>query len=134
MAENKTQFTDASVEDFIKAIPDENKREDTRVLLNLMEQVSGYAPKMYGEAIIGFGQSHYKYESGREGDSPRIAFSPRKQNLTLYIDSRFHEQHELLEKLGKHKTGKVCLYINKLADIHLPTLQKLIEWSLKVSE
>jgi hypothetical protein len=130
MAELKTKPTDASVDDFIKDIADERKRQDSRTILDLMKEVSGYEPRMWGDSIIGFGVEHYKYTSGREGDWPVIGFSPRKQNLTLYLMYGFEKHSDLLEKLGKHKIGKACLYINKLSDIDMPTLKQLVERSL----
>lgn len=127
MAELKTKPNDASVDAFIESIPDEGKRRDSRAILDLMREVTGSEPKMWGESIIGFGDHHYTYASGREGDWFTVGFSPRKQNLTLYLTQGFEQHTELLSKLGKHKLGKACLYINKLADIDLPTLRRLIE-------
>jgi hypothetical protein len=130
MAENKTQKTIASVTVFLNTIPDERKRQDSFTLLKLMEQVSGEEPRMWGANIIGFGDRHYKYESGREGDWFKVGFSPRKQNLTLYIIGGFPKHQALLEQLGKYKTGKGCLYINKLSDVNLDILKKIISLSL----
>jgi hypothetical protein len=130
MAENKTQKTTASVTDFINTIPDEGKRQDSLTLLKLMEQVSGEKPTMWGANIIGFGDTHYKYASGREGDWFKVGFSPRKQNLTLYIMGGFPKHQALLEQLGRYKTGKSCLYINKLSDVNLDILKKIISQSL----
>jgi hypothetical protein len=96
-----------------------------------MQQVTKAEPRMWGSSIIGFGSYHYAYTSGHEGDMCLVGFSPRKQNLTLYIMSGFEQRDELLKKLGKHKTGKACLYINRLDDIHLPTLKKLIQHAFK---
>jgi len=126
MAEIQTTVNDANVEEFLSRVDDEQKRNDCFELIKMMQQVSQQAPKMWGPAIIGFGSSHYKYESGREGDMPQIAFSPRKQNITLYIGIGDDADNPLLEKLGKYKTAKVCLYIKKLADVDRNVLQALI--------
>ncbi len=131
MAENKTVPSDQDVEQFLNAIEDEQKRKDSFILLELMRQVTGMEPKMWGSSIVGFGSYHYKYESGREGDTILAGFSPRKQNLTIYHMSGFDQYDQLLEKLGKYTTGKGCLYIKRLADVDLPTLKFLIEESFK---
>lgn len=131
MAEPKTQPTDQSVEDFLNAIPDEQKRADAFAVLKLMKQVTRAEPQMWGSSIVGFGRYRLKYASGREGDWPLAAFSPRKQNLTLYIMAGFEGYADLLKKLGKFKTGKACLYVNKLADVDLPTLKELVKQSVK---
>ena len=131
MATNKTIPTDQSVEQFLNAIDDERKRKDSFTILELMKQVTGMEPKMWGSSIVGFGSYHYKYESGREGDSIIAGFSPRKQALTIYNMGSFDQDHPLLQKLGKHTTGKGCLYIKRLDDVDLPTLQRLIEQSFK---
>ncbi len=134
MAENKTIPTNESVEQFLNMIADEQKRKDSFAILELIRQVTGMEPKMWGSSIIGFGSYHYKYESGREGDSIITGFSPRKQNLAIYILGGFEESGDLLQKLGKHTTGKGCLYIKRLADVDLPTLKSLIEASVKYVE
>jgi hypothetical protein len=126
MAEIQTKVNDASVEEFLNNVQDEQKRKDSFEILKIMKQVTKKEPKMWGPAIIGFGSSHYKYESGREGDMPQIAFSPRKQYLTLYIGVGDDSDNPLLKKLGKYTTGKVCLYIKKLADVDRNVLQDLI--------
>lgn len=131
MAELKTKPNDASVEKFLNAISDAKTRQDCFKILEMMKQITKAAPKMWGPSIVGFGSYHYKYESGREGDWFLTGFSPRKQNLTLYIMAGFSQYDDLLQKLGKHKTGKSCLYIKRLDDIHLPTLKKLIQQSVK---
>ena len=131
MAEPKTQPTDQSVEDFLNAIPDEPKRADAFAVLKLMKQITRAEPQMWGSSIVGFGRYRYQYASGREGDWPLVAFSPRKQNLTLYIMAGFEGYADLLKKLGKFKTGKACLYVNKLADVDLPTLKELVKQSVK---
>ena len=131
MAELKTKQNEAGVEEFLNEVSDEKRREDCFTVLELMKKITGEAPKMWGASIIGFGNYHYKYESGREGDWFVAGFSPRKQNLTLYIMSGFSRYEELLAKLGKHKTGKSCLYINKLEDVNLDVLQEMIENSVE---
>lgn len=128
MSELKTLPNDASVEAFIDQVPDKTRRNDSIALLNMFEKITGEKPKMWGTAIIGFGQYHYKSErSTQEGDWPLVGFSPRKANLTLYVMSDFSNFQDLLEKLGKHKTSKACLYINKLADIDTSVLEKIID-------
>jgi hypothetical protein len=129
MAEMKTKQTEASVEDFLNLIEDNQKREDCFEIVKMMKQVTKKEPKMWGPAIIGFGSYHYKYESGREGDSPQIGFSPRKQNITLYVLSGSNHESPLLQKLGKHSTSKVCLYIKRLTDVDKKVLQELIKES-----
>lgn len=129
--QNKTVQTDASVKKFLDSVADETRREDAWQVLEIMTQASGEPAAMWGSSIVGFGSYHYKYESGREGDFMRVGFSPRKQNLVLYIMPGFSSYDALLEKLGKHKIGKSCLYINSLADVHLPTLKKLVRDSVK---
>jgi len=131
MAELKTKVNDQSVERFLDSVDDEKKREDSYTVLNLMKKVTGAEPKMWGNSIVGFGTYHYKYASGREGDWMQTGFSPRKQNLTLYIMSGFSRYEDLLSKLGKYKTGKSCLYIRKIEDIDLEVLEELIGQSVK---
>jgi len=126
MAEIKTMVNDASVEEFLNKIEGEQKRQDSLEIVKIMRQVTKEEPKMWGPAIIGFGSSHYKYESGREGDMPQLAFSPRKQNITLYIGVGENSDTPLLKKLGRYKTSKACLYIKKLADVDRNVLQELI--------
>lgn len=120
-----------SVNDFISSIENETRKVDAIELLSMMEGVSAYKPHLSG-SIIGFGKYDYKYESGREGTSAVVAFSPRKQNLVLYIMPGFENNQGLLESLGKHKIGKSCLYINKLKDIDLTVLKEIIKESVKV--
>ena len=129
MAEPKTKPTKASVKEFLNQIPDKERREDCFAVVKIMEEITGDKPKMWGPSIVGFGSYHYKYASGREGDWPVAAFSPRKKDLTLYLMPGFDEDPEI-EKLGKHSVGKSCLYIKRLSDIHVPTLKKLIKKSL----
>jgi hypothetical protein len=131
MAELKTKPTDQSVEEFLNGIADEQRRRDCQTLVKLMSQATRAEPRMWGDSIVGFGVYHYTYASGREGDWPLVAFSPRKQNLTLYIMSGFEQYDELLKALGKHTTGKACLYVKSLEGIHLPTLKKLITQSVR---
>jgi hypothetical protein len=131
MPEAKTKLTKQSVDSFIKKIPDPQTREDCFTIAKLMKEATGEDPRMWGSSIVGFGSQHYKYASGREGDWPVIAFSPRKQNLTLYIGLSGFDSAELLEKLGKHSVSKGCLYIKRLSDVGLPTLRKLIRESVK---
>jgi len=131
MAELKTKPTNQSAKSFINSVEDPQKREDCFAIARLMEEATGFKPKMWGTSIVGFGSYHYKYASGQEGDWPLIGFSPRKQNLTLYIMAGFDQYDELMAKLGKHKTAKSCLYIKKLADLNISTLKKLIKESVK---
>ena len=131
MAELKTKPTEASVKEFINQISDKERRDDCFAIAKLREEVTGAKPKMWGPSIVGFGTFHYKYTSGREGDWLVTGFSPRKQDLTLYIMMGFEQHRELMDQLGKHKTAKSCLYIKRLADIHVPTLKKLLKASLK---
>lgn len=131
MAEMKTKVNESSVEEFLEKVENEQKRKDSFEIVNIMQQVTKQKPKMWGPAIIGFGSYHYKYESGREGDMPQIAFSPRKQNITLYIGVGEDSDHPLLKKLGKYTTSKACLYIKKLADVDRNVLQELIADSYK---
>ncbi len=134
MRENKTTPTNQNVEQFLDAITDERKRQDSFTLLELMKQVTGMEPKMWGNSIVGFGSYHYKYASGREGDAILAGFSPRKQNLTVYNMGGFEQYDGLLKKLGKHTIGGGCLYIKRLDDIDLPTLKSLLEESVKHSK
>ena len=131
MAELKTKPNTASVEEFLNGISDEQKRKDAFAVLRLMKQITKVKPRMWGPSIVGFGEYHYKYESGREGDRFLTGFSPRKQNLTLYIMSGFSRYDVLMKKLGKYKTGKSCLYIRRLDDIDLAVLKELITLSVK---
>jgi len=131
MAENKTKETKASVDKFINSIKDENVRKDCYTIIDLMKSVTKAEPKMWGTSIIGFDSYHYKYESGREGDICVAGFSPRKQNLTIYLMPGFDKQKDYLKKLGKCKTSKVCLYIKSLKDVDLKILRKMIDTSYK---
>ena len=130
--ETKTKENDASVRAFIDALPDERKRADTLILLDLFERMSGYPAKMWGPSIIGFGRYHYKYDSGHEGDMCRTGFSPRKANIALYGIGEHQSEPvtALLAKLGKHKAGKGCLYVNRLSDVDIDVLGELIRVGL----
>jgi hypothetical protein len=127
MAENKTKPTTISVAAFLDAIPDEAKRTDSKTLIRMMQNATGQKPKMWGRSIIGFGSYHYKYESGREGDSPLVGFSPRKPATVLYGLLGSSVSDALLARLGEHTTGKGCLYIKKLADVDVKVLEALID-------
>ncbi|MFQ5606811.1 MAG: DUF1801 domain-containing protein [Candidatus Zixiibacteriota bacterium] len=129
MSENKTKKNNLSVKAFLDTVADKERRQDCETVLKLMKELTGERPKMWGTSMVGFGEYHYKYDSGREGDFFKTGFSPRKPNLTLYIMPGFEKYPELMDKLGKYKTGKSCLYINRLDDIHLPTLKKLVRLS-----
>lgn len=131
MAELKTQKNDASVEAYLNSVENKRRREDSFKVLELMKEVTGEEPKMWGTSIVGFGEYHYQYASGREGDWMLVGFAPRKQSLTLYIMSGFAAYDDLLDDLGKHKTGKSCLYINKLDDVNIATLKELIHQSVE---
>jgi hypothetical protein len=129
VSELKTQKNDASVTAFLNTVEDEKKRADSFALLKLFEEVTGAPATMWGSSIVGFGSYHYKYASGREGDWMLTGFSPRKQNLTLYIMAGFDRYDELLGKLGKHSTGKGCLYVKRLEDVDQSVLRELIKQS-----
>ncbi|MDX2427680.1 MAG: DUF1801 domain-containing protein [Xanthomonadales bacterium] len=130
MAENKTKPIQLKVSDFIAGIEDKVKRDDCRELMKLMAKITGNRAKMWGTAIVGYGKYHYKYESGREGDFFLTGFSPRKQALSIYIVSGFSINPELMEKLGKYKTGKSCLYVKKLDDVDRSVLAQLVKESV----
>jgi len=130
MAETKTKPTPVSVDAFIAAAEPPQRRDDARVIDALLRRVSGEAPKMWGPSIVGYGQYHYRYDSGREGDMCRLGFSPRKAQLVLYIMNGFAGEAELMARLGKHSTGVSCLYIKKLADVDLDVLEELARRSL----
>jgi hypothetical protein len=131
MAELKTRENTASVAAFLNAIEDEQQRADCKVLSKMMRDATGKPPKMWGTAIVGFDKYDYRYESGRSGSWPITGFSPRAQNISVYIMPGFSKCDALLEKLGKHQTGKSCLYIKKLADVDDKVLSKLITSSVK---
>ena len=131
MAELKTRQNEQDVYEFLEEVSNESRKQDGYTVLELIRAATGMEPKMWGDSIIGFGSYHYKYASGREGDWFLTGFSPRKQNLTLYIMPGFDEYEGLMKKLGKYKTGKSCLYLNKLEDVDLAVLKTLIEKSVK---
>jgi hypothetical protein len=130
MAENKTKPTKLSVAAFVAAITDSSRRADAKALVKLMQSAAGEKPQMWGPSIIGFGRYHYRYDSGREGDIPLIAFSPRKAATVLYGLTGASDSKAMLPKLGKHTTGKGCLYIKKLSDVDQRVLQSMIAKSL----
>ena len=123
--------TNASVTAFLKSIADDDRRKDCQTLVRIMKRAVGAEPKMWGSSIVGFGHYHYKYASGRENDWFLAGFSPRKQDLTLYIMAGFDRYDALMTKLGKHKTGKSCLYLKRLADVDVAVLEELISASVK---
>jgi hypothetical protein len=126
MAETKTKPTEVSVDSFIDAIDNPTRRQDARTVLAMMARISGCEPRLWGPSIIGFGSYHYRYDSGHEGTACRLGFSPRKGQLVLYVLTGGEGEAALLARLGKHKTGKSCLYINKLADVDQNVLEALI--------
>lgn len=132
MAENKTQPTDQSVDAFIDGIDREQQRTDSHLITEMMQRATDMKPRMWGANIIGFGDVHYKYATGREGDSFLVGFSPRKQNLTLYLTCGINNLEEELKRLGKHKTSVSCLYINKLSDVNLSVLEEIIQKSVQI--
>ena len=126
----KTTETTTSVPNFVKTVEDKQRQDDCLTIIEIMKKQSGFEPKMWGSAIIGFGSYHYKYESGHEGDAPLVSFSPRKTEFALYI-ANFDGKQELLKNFGKHKTAKSCVYIKKLGDISVEVLKKMITGSVK---
>ncbi len=130
MAELKTKASNASVSAFLQSVDGEQKRRDAREILALMKEVTGKRPKMWGTSIVGFGSYHYKYQSGREGDWPVTGFSPRKQNLAVYIMPGFSRYSSLMNRLGKYKTGKSCLYLKRLGDVDQKVLRQLVTRSV----
>ncbi len=131
---NKTQKTNDPVEDFLNTIKPEQKQADCFEILAIMKDITGLEPKMWGKTIIGFGEYHYKYDSGREGDSLRTGFSPRAQALTVYIMPGYTDFDEELSRIGKYKMGKSCLYIKKLSDIDIDVLREIITKGLAIME
>ena len=130
MAENKTQRNDGDVLAYLESVENKRRREDSLAVLQLMEEVTGERAEMWGTSIVGFGSYHYRYESGREGDFMLTGFAPRKQALTLYIMGGHERYDGLMAKLGKHRRGRSCVYINKLADVDLAVLRELIAESV----
>ncbi len=130
MAETKTKPTAVDVDAFIDAVDNPVRREDARTIRRMMERLTGDEARMWGPSIVGFGSYHYKYDSGHEGTSCRLGFSPRKAELVLYVLTGDERQEPLLARLGKHKTGKSCLYVKKLADVDLAVLEEIIRYAL----
>ena len=131
MAKIKTTQTSKSVTDFINSVRDEIKRKDSFQIVDIMQKQTGFEPKMWGPSIIGFGNYHYKYESGHEGDMPLAAFSPRSTAIVFYFCEEFENRDELFKRLGKYTTGKVCVYVKRLADIDVSVLKEMISNSVK---
>lgn len=131
-AQNKTTENQASVDTFLANVNDEQKKSDCLTLRTMMERITGSPAKMWGASIVGFGTYHYKYDSGREGDLMKVGFSPRAQNVTIYIITGFDRYEELMNKLGKHKNGKSCLYVKKLNDIDRDVLEELVQESFNL--
>lgn len=127
----KTTENNNSVSAFIKTVDDKRKQADSFELVSLFEEATGFPAKMWGPAIIGFGSYHYRYATGHEGDAPMAGFSPRKNAITIYLATDFPKRDELLQKLGKHKISKACIYFNKLENIQVPVLKKMISESVK---
>jgi hypothetical protein len=132
-AELKTQKNEGDVQAFLAGLEDEQKRQDSQAIVALMQAVSGLEPRMWGESIVGFGDYHYKYATGREGDTFQVGFSPRKQNLTIYLTYGFEQRRAGLDgdRLGKYKTGKACLYVRRLADVDLDVLRELVRQTVE---
>jgi hypothetical protein len=131
MAENKTKVTKVSPKAFLDKQSDEGRRADCAKIVQIMKKATGAEPRMWGPAMVGFGEHHYRYESGREGDTFVVGFAPRKTDLTIYLPGAIQKSPALLEKLGKHKTGGGCLYIKRLDDVDLGVLEKLVLASIK---
>jgi hypothetical protein len=134
MAELKTQKNDASVQDFLAKVADDTRRADCYSVLAMMQEVTGEAPSMWGASIVGFGTYRYQYASGQSGEWPIIGFSPRKNDLTLYIMPGFAKAEDALRRLGKHKAGKSCLYLKRLADVDLTVLREMMVASVEAME
>jgi len=132
MAKIKTTQNDASVDAFLKKVPREDMRQDCRALIDLMREITGCEAKMWGAAIVGFDKYRYRYADGKPGEICLVGFSPRKQNLVLYVTGDHERDADLLSKLGKIKTGRSCIYVNRLDDLHLPTLKQLVRRSVQV--
>ncbi len=126
MTENKTRETDASVEAFVEAIADPQQQADARSLIGVLGEITGHEPRMWGPSIIGFDSYHYRYESGREGDMAAAGFSPRSRELTVYLADGVETYRDELARLGRHRTGKACLYIRRLADVDLEVLRDVL--------
>ena len=130
MAEPKTKLTTASVDDFLDTIENDQVRDDCRTIAGIMQNATKAPPRMWGTSIVGFGTSKYRYANGKEAEFMLTAFSPRKQNITLYLTPNLGQYRDLLDKLGTHSCGKGCLYIKRLSDVHMPTLTKLVKASV----
>ena len=130
-SEAKTRPTPASVADFIAALPDDRRRADAQAVCAILEQATGFEPVMWGASIIGFGAYHYRYESGREGDAPLVGFSPRKANLVLYL-APGEDRADLLGRLGKHKAGAGCVYVNRLSDVDASVITEMAQATVAV--
>lgn len=126
MAQNKTTYTEKSVTEFVNAIESEVRRNDSFALIDIYKAITGFEPKMYGPTIIGFGNYHYKYASGHEGDAPLAAFAPRKDSLVFYFSAEYENRDTLMARLGKYKNSKGCVYVKKLSDIDLLVLKQMI--------
>lgn len=131
MSENKTKASDASVDVYLEAIADPTRRTDCQALVRLMQKITGERPRMWGSSIVGFGSYHYRYESGREGDSSATGFSSRKTDISVCLTADFPGQEALLARLGKHKMGKACLAIRRLSDVDLGLLEQLVARSVE---
>ena len=128
--EAKTKPTESSVDDFLDAVPDAGRREDARKVRAMMERISGYPARMWGPSIVGFGRYHYRYDSGHEGEAARAGFSPRAKELVIYLVPGFTAHQALMDRLGKYRTGKCCLYVKRLADVDPGVLEQLVADSL----
>ncbi len=131
MAETKTKETGKSIETFLEGIEDEQRRNDARVFLDLMKRITGESPKMWGDSIVGFGRYHYRYESGHEGDTCLTGFAPRKNEFSIYLNGTYfpgmdEKRQRLLDRLGKHRMGKACLYVKRASDIDIEVLEELV--------
>jgi Domain of unknown function (DU1801) len=131
MAKNKTVETEMSVAKFLQSLDDEARKQDCLLLADIIQKTTGFSSKMWGTAIVGFGSYHYRYDSGREGDAPLVGFSPRKEAIALYLSGTFNQREELLQKFGKHKSGKACIYVKKLSDIDVEILKQMLVNSVK---
>ena len=134
MAKTKTSRTDVDVNDFIGLVDDERKRKDSLQLVQIMKEITGEEPYMYGPTIIGFGNYHYVYASGHEGDAPLAGFSPRKSAFTIYFEADFPGKEQMVKELGKCKVSKVCVYAKSLSDLNIPVLKKMIKASIRQTQ
>lgn len=134
MADNKTKKTDVNPQSYVAAIEKEDRRADCQILMDMMAELTGCEPKMWGASIVGFGEYHYKYDSGREGDSIRLGFSSRAQNISIYIMPGYQDFGDELSRLGKHKIGKACLYIKRLSDVDENVLREIMTKGLRLLE